>query len=251
MTPVDLDGKRVLITGAASGIGFATARAFGAAGATVAVNYLPSDSRGPGALEELLADGISALAAPGDVSRRDSAETTVAEAVTALCGLDVLVNNAGITGCVEPPPFEDLDALTEEFWSNILATNLIGPFWCTRAAADQLRATCGAVVNTASVAAFGGRSSSIAYAASKAGLVNLTRTMALALAPHVRVNAVAPGLVRTPLTEPWPEERKQRAIEAAQLKRMVEPGDVAQAIVFVSTNRAITGQILVVDCGLA
>jgi len=246
----DLTGKRVLITGAASGIGLATARAFGSAGASVAVNYLPGDSRGESALAELSRNGNPVLGAPGDVARRESAERMVSETVLALGGLDVLVNNAGITGFLEPPAFENFEALTEELWSDILSTNLLGPFWCTKVAADHLRATGGAVVNTASIAAFGGCSSSMAYGASKAGLVNLTRTMAIALAPDVRVNAVAPGLVRTPLTEPWPEERKNRAIQAAQLKRMVEPEEVAQAIVFLSANQAITGQTLAVDCGL-
>ena len=250
MNAGDLTGKRVLITGAASGIGLATARAFASAGATVAVNYLPGDPRGVTTVTELTGAGYSAVGAPGDVAVRESAEQLITEAVSALGGLDVLVNNAGISGFVEPPPFDDLDALGEELWSQIISTNLLGPFWCTRAAAEHLRATRGAVVNTASIAAFGGRSSSIAYGASKAGLINLTRTMALALAPDVRVNAVAPGLVLTPLTEGWPEERKDRATQAALLKRTVEPEEVAQAIVFLGMNRAITGQTLVVDCGL-
>jgi len=250
MNAGDLAGKRVLITGAASGIGLASASAFGSGGASVALNYLPGDSKGAIALAELSEKGYSVHSAPGDVACRESAERMVSEAVGALGGLDVLVNNAGITGFLEPPAFEDLDALTEQLWSDILSTNLLGPFWCTRAAADHLRTARGAVVNTASIAAFGGRSSSMAYGASKAGLINLTRTLATALAPHVRVNAVAPGFVHTPLTEPWPEERKKRAIEAARLKRMVEPEDVAQAILFLSVNKAITGETLVVDCGL-
>jgi 3-oxoacyl-[acyl-carrier protein] reductase len=240
----------VLITGAASGIGFATARAFGSFGASVAVNHLPDDPRGASAVEELSRIGNPVYSAPGDVARRESAEGMVSEAAAALGGLDVLVNNAGITGFDEPPAFENLEVLTEELWSDILSTNLLGPFWCTRAAADHLRASRGAVVNTASIAALGGRSSSMAYGASKAGLINLTRTLALALAPDVRVNGVAPGLVRTPLTEPWPGARKKRAIEAAHLKRMVEPEEVADAIVFLSGNQAITGQTLAVDCGL-
>ena len=245
-----LTGKRVLVTGGASGIGLATVHAFGSLGASVAVNYLQDDSRGAETVAKLAGKGYPVIDAPGDVANRESAERMVFEAVAALGGLDVLVNNAGITGFGEPPAFEDLEALTEELWSGILATNLLGPFWCTRAATDHLCATGGSVVNTASIAAFGGRSSSMAYAASKAGLVNLTRTMALALAPDVRVNAVAPGLVRTPLTEPWPEERKNRAIQAALLKRLVEPEEVAQSIVFLATNTAITGQVLAVDCGL-
>lgn len=245
-----LEGKRVLITGAASGIGLATASAFGEAGATVALNFLPEDVRGAEAVARIAGQGRPVVEAPGNVARRESAESMVREAVAALGGLDVLVNNAGITGFLEPPAFDDLDALTDDAWTELMATNLMGPFWCTRAAVDHLRAAGGAIVNTASVAAFGGRSSSIAYGASKAGLINLTRTLAEALAPEVRVNAVAPGLVRTPLTDPWPEERKRRAIEASPLKRMVEPEEVAHAILFMATNRAVTGRTIVVDCGL-
>jgi 3-oxoacyl-[acyl-carrier protein] reductase len=125
----------------------------------------------------------------------------------------VLISNAGTPATREPIDFADLDAMTEEFWQAILQTNLLGVFRCAHAAAPALRATKGAIVNTASVAGLGRRGSSLAYSASKAGVINVTRGLARALAPDVRVNAVAPGLVQTPWTNPWSDERKQGTID--------------------------------------
>ena len=139
--------------------------------------------------------------------------------------------------------------MTEEKWLKILQTNLVGPFRCAKAAASALRASKGAIVNTASIAGLGGQASSIAYAASKAGLINLTRNLAKALAPDVRVNAVAPGLTRTPWTDPWPAERKARSVENTALKKLVEPADIADAMIFLAAHTAITAHTLVVDCG--
>jgi len=149
----------------------------------------------------------------------------------------------------EPVPFEDLDRLDEDFWQAILSTNLVGPFRCARAAAPALTVAGGCIVSTASIAGLGGQASSIAYAASKAGLVNLTRNLARALAPEVRVNAVAPGLTRTPWTDTWPDERKARSVADTMLRRMVEPEDIADAMIFLCAQKAITGQTVVVDCG--
>src|SRR5262249_59149628 len=118
--------------------------------------------------------------------------------------LDSLINSAGTPATTEPIEFTDLDAMTEDFWQTILMTNLIGPFRCAHAAASALKASRGAIVNTTSVAGLGVRGSSVAYGASKAGLVNLTKNLARALAPEVRVNAVAPGLVHSPSTTPRP-----------------------------------------------
>src|SRR5439155_8223280 len=117
--------------------------------------------------------------------------------------LDILINNAGTPGTDQPIALADFDAMTESFWDSLLSTNLVGPFRCTRAAANALKATGGAVVNTASVAGLNVVGSSMAYGASKAGLINLTRNFARSLAPEVRVNAVAPGLVDTPWIGAW------------------------------------------------
>ena len=122
-------------------------------------------------------------------------------------------------------------------------------FRCSRAAAEHLKKTHGAIVNTASIAGLGVPGSSIAYGASKAGVINLTRNLAHALAPDVRVNAIAPGLVRTPWTDPWPDERKAQGISDSLLDRMVEPEEIAATMLFLACNRAITGQTIAVDCG--
>ena len=245
----DLKDRAVLVTGGSSGIGLAAVETFGRCGAKVALNHLPGDARGPEQVERLRGAGIDLVGAPGDVSAPGGAEQMVARAVTDLGRLDVLVNNAGTSNTIDPVPFEDLDAMTEEFWNVILSTNLVGPFRCSHAAAAHLAQTRGSIVNTASIAGLGTRGSSIAYGASKAGLINLTRNLGIALGPQVRVNAVAPGLVDTPWTQPWPEERKRRYVDATMLKRIVKPADVASAILFLAVHPAISGQTLAVDCG--
>jgi 3-oxoacyl-[acyl-carrier protein] reductase len=250
MIGADLSGRRILVTGASSGIGLATVTLFARNGASVALNHLPDDPRGPAEAERLAAEGFAVMALPGDVSRPGEAEAMVAAGIAALGGLDVLVNNAGTSGTTAPIAFEDLDAMTEEFWQTILATNLIGPYRCSRAAAASLKENRGAIVNTASVAGLGRRGSSIAYSASKAGLINLTRSLARALAPDVRVNAVAPGLVATPWTEPWPEARKAATVQHTMLRRMARPEDIAETIFFLAAGAAyITGETITVDGG--
>ena len=249
MVTADLKGKAVLVTGGSSGIGLATVKLFGRCGAKVALNHPPDDPRGPEAVERLSGEGVEVIGAPGDVSVPGVAERMVEQAVADLGRLDVLVNNAGTSNTIDPVPFEDLEAMTEEFWSIVLSTNLVGPFRCSHAAATHLAHTHGSIVNTASIAGLGTRGSSIAYGASKAGLINLTRNLGIALGPAVRVNAVAPGLVDTPWTQPWPEERKRQYVESTMLKRIVKPEDIANAMLFLAVHPAISGQTLAVDCG--
>ena len=249
MITSDLSGQTALITGGGSGIGRATAELFIACGATVAVNHLPGDAVALAAIEEMRAAG-NVISAPGDVSDATSAPAMVRAAITELGGLDILINNAGTAVSPVPTDFKDLDAMTDAFWSAILDTNLLGAFRCTREAAPELRAAGGAVVSTASVAGLGLRGSSIAYGASKAALINLTGSLARALAPEVRVNAVAPGLVMSPWTSQWPKERMQKTKESTLLGRLATPEDIAEAMLYLAAGASyVTGQTRVVNGG--
>src|SRR5580700_576449 len=251
MITADLSGKTALVTGGASGIGLATVEAFARSGATVALNHLPDDRRGMQQIERLKGLGHKVIGAPGNVSKPGEAEAMTSRAIDALGRLDFLVNNAGTPATAAPIPFSDFDALTEPFWQSILMTNLIGPFRCTHAAVGALKAARGAICSTASIAGVQGSGSSIPYATSKAGVINLTRSLARTLAPEVRVNAVAPGFVESPWNKDWPSERKAESIARTPLKRACQPGDIAEVIFFLCAGTAmVTGQTIIVDGGL-
>ena len=251
MISADLNGKTALVTGGASGIGLATVETFARCGATVALNHLADDPRGAQQVERLKGLGHKIVAAPGNVSKPGEAEAMVSRAVDALGRLDFLVNNAGTPATPAPIPFAELDRLTEDFWQNILNTNLIGPFRCTHAAVGALKQAKGAICSTASIAGVQGSGSSIPYATSKAGVINLTRSLARSLAPDIRVNAVAPGFVDSPWNKDWPADRKVESIERTPLKRACTPQDIADAIFFLCAGTSmVTGQTLIVDGGL-
>ena len=251
MIRYELAGRTALVTGGASGIGLATATMLAEGGATVAINFLPDDPRGPESVARLNAAGHRAVAAPGNVGVAGDAERMVTEAIAALGRLDLLVNNAGTPGVREAIPPEALDRITDELWLVLVETNLIGPFRCTKAAAGALKAAKGAVVNTASIAGIGAVGSSLAYGATKAGLISLTKNFARALAPEARVNAVAPGAVDSTWQIQWTNTQRQSSIENALLKRRCTPEDVAEVILFLGFGAAmVTGQTVVVDGGL-
>ena len=251
MITVDLAGKTALVTGAASGIGLATVEMFAKAGAAVALNHLADDPRGAQQVERLKAAGHRIVAAPGNVAEPGEAETMVARAIDGLGRLDFLFNNAGTPATPAPIPFPEFGRLTEDFWQAILNTNLIGPFRCTHAAIGALKAAKGAICSTASIAGVQGSGSSIPYATSKAGVINLTRSLARTLAPEIRVNAVAPGFVDSPWNKDWPADRKVQSIERTPLKRACRPEDIAEVIFFLCAGAAmVTGQTVIVDGGL-
>src|SRR5271163_1190557 len=251
MITADLTGRTALVTGGASGIGLATVEAFARAGATVALNHLSEDARGASQVARLKGEGHRIVAAPGNVATPGEAETMVSRAVDALGRLDFLVNNAGTPATPTPIPFAELDRLSEGFWQSILNTNLIGPFRCAHAAVGALKAAQGAICSTASIAGVLGSGSSIPYATSKAGVINLTRSLARALAPDIRVNAVAPGFVDSPWNKDWPADRKVASVERTPLQRACTPEDIAETVFFLCAgNSMITGQTVIVDGGL-
>jgi 3-oxoacyl-[acyl-carrier protein] reductase len=251
MISYNLTGKTALVTGGASGIGFATAKMLAGFGATVAVNFLTDDPRGPEAVDKLVSGGGKAIMAPGSVGEAGGAEAMVLKAVADLGRLDLLVNNAGTPGTRHRIAPSDLDLITEDLWTTLLEVNLKGVFRCAKAAAPALKASSGAIVNTASIAGLGRAGSSLAYGATKAGVVSLTQNLARALAPEVRVNAIAPGAVDSSWMVEWTNEERQQSIEHALLKRRCQPEDLAEVIVFLGFGAAmVTGQTVTVDGGL-
>ena len=243
-----LQGCRALVTGSASGIGLATAERFARSGARVAMNDLPTDAL-KCAVAAFQADGLDVIGVPGDLGLAQSARAVALDALEAFGGLDYLVNNAGTPGTRTPIPPANLDALTDEFWELILRVNLMSAFWMTKALAAALTEARGAVVNTVSVAAFGGGGSSMAYVTAKAALAGLTRELARGLAPAVRVNGIAPGYVNSN----W--ECSFGDIDAAAkatvpLARVGRTEDYADIIVYLCAGAAyVTGEVIPVTGG--
>jgi len=235
--------KVVIVTGSSSGIGEAAARAFDAEGASVVVNSATSVEAG----EQVAASLRDAAYVRADVSDADSAAELIAAALQRFGRIDVLVNNAGVTKVI---PHHDLDAVDDETFRRIFEVNVLAPFRLTRLAMPHLRAQGdGSVVNVTSVAGLRPTGSSVPYAASKAALNHLTALLGNVTGPEVRVNAVAPGLIRTPWTKDWgPLHDAMQA--RAPLRRSGEPEEVARTIVDVAANPYLTGQVIVVDGGL-
>ncbi|MCH7838150.1 MAG: glucose 1-dehydrogenase [Chloroflexi bacterium] len=249
---MQLSGKNAIVTGSAVGVGRATALALAKRGANVVVNYSRSEDEAKETVAEVERLGAKALLVRADVSRDSEVRAMVERAVDAFGSIHVLVNNAGTTAFVN---FADLEGMTEDHWDRILAVNLKGPFFCSRAAAGPLKETGeGTIVNIASVAGIQAIGSSIAYAASKAGLINLTVALARVLAPEVRVNCVAPGFIDTRwLRQGFGaafEPIKQRAEEQAPLGRVATPEDIAQVVLsLIEGADFVTGQTITVDGG--
>ena len=250
MISADLRGRTALVTGGASGIGLGTAELFARSGATVAINDLARNPRLEEAVQRLRAEGLEVLAAPGDVGDPQGARAMVEDAAQAMGGLDYLINNAGTPGTPSTIPPSDLDRFTEDFWLRLLSVNLLGPFRCTHAATPWLKAAHGAVVNTSSAAGFSGGGSSLPYSATKAALINLTKELARALGPEVRVNAIAPGLVESNWECKFTDDQVAAEIETAALHRRGTPADYAEVMLFLCAGAAyVTGHTILVTGG--
>ncbi|MFK7818111.1 MAG: SDR family NAD(P)-dependent oxidoreductase [Planctomycetaceae bacterium] len=239
-------GQTVLVTGGGTGIGRATSLLFAQHGANVVVNYSRSEKEAEQTAADVRELGVKAIAVQANVADNDAVVAMVDRTVSEFGRLDVLVNNAGTTHIV---PYLELDELSEDKWDDILGVNVKGTFFCSRAAiAEMKKAGSGHIVNVTSIAGITGRGSSIAYAASKAALNNMTKAMALSQAPDIRVNAVAPGVVMTRWVKGW-EQYTDAHKDETPMKRLAQPEDVAKAIYALACNEFITGEIMTVDGG--
>jgi 3-oxoacyl-[acyl-carrier protein] reductase len=246
---MDLKGRAAFVTGGSGDIGGAIARALAAAGADVAISYLGHPDEARATVDAVRAIGRRGLAVQLDQRDPGAIDGSVDAVVGRLGRLDILVNNAAWNSGI---PFRALDALTAEIWDRVLETNLRGPYLLARACAPHLRAHgSGRIVNIASVGGLSPASSSIAYSASKAGLIHLSRCLAVALAPDVTVNCIAPGLVEgTRMAQRLPEEIVQGARSQAVLGRTGSADDIAEQVVTFCRAQSVTGQVVVIDGGM-
>jgi 3-oxoacyl-[acyl-carrier protein] reductase len=238
-----LDGKVALVTGGSRGIGAAISRELAKAGAKVALNY----RAGQEAADEVAGE-IGGLAVRADVSKPEEVQALIERVEGELGDIDALVNNAGVTR-------DTLIArMTDDDWQTVIDTNLRGPFNTSRAVSRKmLRRRAGSIVNLSSVVGVHGNPGQANYAASKAGIIGLTKALARELGSRgVRVNAIAPGYISTELTDVLNDEQRGLILQNTPLGRLGEPEDVARAVRFLCSDEAafITGEVLLVDGGL-
>ncbi|MCG8390573.1 MAG: 3-oxoacyl-[acyl-carrier-protein] reductase [Cytophagales bacterium] len=243
-----LEGKNALVTGASKGIGRSIALKFAEQGANVAFTYLSSVEKGQALEEELQAKGIKAKGFRSDASDFSAAEQLINDVVSEFGSLDILVNNAGIT--------KDnlLLRINEGDWDNVINVNLKSCFNTVKAVTKtMMKQRGGSIINMTSVVGLKGNAGQANYAASKAGIIGFTKSVALELGSRgVRSNAIAPGFIETEMTEVLDEKTVQAWRDAIPLKRGGSPGDVAEACVFLGSDMStyITGQVLQVDGGM-
>lgn len=246
---MDLKGKVALVTGGNGGLGQRICHALAAEGVNLAVMYARSRDQAEAVAGDLHQQyGVTARAFGCDITDGDAVDLLV-EDVTAHFGrLDILVNDAAYNKAI---PFTELDNLTIEEWNKILAVNLTGPMRLIKAVAPTMKAGGdGRIINIASVAGLGPTGSSIAYAVSKAGLIHLTRCMAVALAPETLVNCVAPGLLEgTRATSNLRNEQIERSAASSLLKKPADKDDCADMVVTMCRTDTMTGQTVVIDAG--
>jgi 3-oxoacyl-[acyl-carrier protein] reductase len=246
---MDFKGKVAFVTGGSGDIGGAIAGALATARADVAISYVGQLEAAAATVDALRASGRRSLAVQLDQRDPVAIEASGDRVVGELGRVDILINNAAWNIGI---PFTDLDALTADIWDRVLETNLRGPYLLARACAPHLRAHgTGRIVNIASLGGLFPASSSVAYSASKAGLIHLTRCLAVALAPDVTVNCIAPGLVEgTRMAQRIPEEVVQMARSQVVLHRVASIEDIAAQVVMFCRAESVTGQVLVIDGGL-
>jgi 3-oxoacyl-[acyl-carrier protein] reductase len=243
-----LDGKTALITGASKGIGMGIAEVFAAEGADIAFSYLSNKEKADALVEKLAAEGSKIKAYRSDASDFDQAQQLVDDVVSEFGKIDILINNAGIT--------RDnlLMRMNEDMWDEVINVNLKSVFNLVKASTRTfLKQKSGSIINITSVVGLKGNAGQANYAASKAGIIGFTKSVALELGSrNVRCNAVAPGFIETEMTEKLDPKTVQGWAEAIPLKRPGKPEDVANACLYLASDLStyVTGQVLQVDGGM-
>ena len=241
--------RAALVTGGAKGIGRAVCLALAENGMNIAVNYAGSAAAAEETAAACRAFGVQAITLQADVRSPEACQNLVEDTAAAFGRIDVLVNNAGITAD------KLLMRMTESDFDNVLFTNLKGTFFCTKAASRlMMRQRYGRIINISSVVGLHGNAGQANYAASKAGIIGLTKSTAKELAARgIRVNAIAPGFVETEMTKVLSEEARQAAMSMIAMKRFASTDDIADLAVFLASDKSsyITGQVISVDGGMA
>lgn len=244
---MDHQNKVVIVTGSSRGIGKSIALAYAKDGANVVVSGRTMDAL-ESVVKEIEALGVKALAVQADVANANDAAELIKQTIDTFGQIDVLVNNAGIT--------RDnlLMRLSEEDWDAVLDTNLKGSFNCIKAATKpMMKKRSGSIINITSVIGVMGNAGQVNYAASKAGMIGVTKSVAKELAARsIRVNAVAPGFIQTDMTDDLPEKSKEELLNSIPLSKLGDVEDVAHLVLFLSSDKAkyITGQVINVDGGM-
>ncbi len=245
---MNLDNKVALVTGASRGIGRAIALDLARRGARVVVNYHQNAEAAAEVVAAIQADGGEAIPKQADVGDFEQAKELITTTLDTFGQIDILVNNAGTTRD------QLLMLMKEDDWDTVMRINLKGVFNCSKAAArSMMRKRQGRIINISSVSGIAGQGGQTNYAASKAGVIGFTKSLAKELGPRgITVNCVAPGFVPTDLTADLPDDLRQRAIELTPLRRMGRPEEIAYAVAFLASDEAafITGEVLTVDGGL-
>lgn len=245
---MELSGKTALVTGAGRGIGAAIAKKLADKGATVVINYSGNDKAAQDTLDDITADGNKAEIYKCNVADYEEVEQMIQYVVQKYKKIDILINNAGITrdGLIM--------RMSEKDFDDVIDVNLKGTFNCIRHVARQMiKQRCGRIVNMSSVVGIAGNAGQVNYAASKAGVIGITKSAAKELAARgITVNAIAPGYIDTDMTRVLSDDIKDGIVSQIPLKRMGQVSDIADAAVFLVSDRAsyITGQVLSVDGGM-
>jgi 3-oxoacyl-[acyl-carrier protein] reductase len=249
---MELEGRVALVTGASRGMGRAIALKLGSMGAMVAVNYVAIDQQNETDARNVVAEleklGVKAMAVEADVRDGEAVKKMVDAVVEQWGAIHILINNAGITKDTL------LLRMSEQQWDDVIDINLRGTFLCSKhALKTMIRQGWGRIVSLSSIAGVVGNPGQTNYSASKAGIIGFTKSLAREVGSRgITVNAVAPGFIRTAMTDALPEEARNRIVQMTSLQRAGTPEDVAEAIAFLASDRAsyITGQVLGIDGGM-